>query len=75
MIAEGRNIKSNVKNVRKKKYRSKLDDAKGYSGIWEIVKTTVKSSLNERRIGMMLFLGDLPLRVGAYIPWELTTLS
>jgi hypothetical protein len=33
-----------------------------------IVKATVKSSLNEQKVGMLLFLQDLPLRVGAYHP-------
>jgi hypothetical protein len=32
------------------------------------VKDTVKSSLGEHRTGMMLFLDDLPLRLGAYHP-------
>ena len=48
--------------------RSRLENADGYGEVWEIVKTTVKSSLNERRVGMLLFLDDLPLRVGAYHP-------
>ena len=47
---------------------SRLEKAEGYSEVWEIVKDTVKSSLDERRVGMMLFLDDLPLRVGAYHP-------
>ena len=49
-------------------YGSRLEKAEGYSEVWEIVKDTVKSSLDERRVGMMLFLDDLPLRVGAYHP-------
>lgn len=49
-------------------YRSRLEKAQGYSEVWEIVKDTVKNSLDERRVGMMLFLDDLPLRVGAYHP-------
>ena len=54
--------------MRDKEYRSRLEDAEGYSEVWEIVKATVKFSLNERRVGMMLFLDDLPLQVGAYHP-------
>ena len=50
------------------KYRSRLENAQGYGEVWEIVKDTVKSSLDERRVGMMLFLDDLPLRLGAYHP-------
>jgi hypothetical protein len=51
-----------------KGYRSRLENAEGYGEVWEIVKATVKSSLNERRVGMLLFLDDLPLQVGAYHP-------
>ncbi len=59
---------SNEKNFGTMKYRSRLEEAEGYSQVWEIVKATVKNSLNEQRVGMMLFLDDLPLRVGAYHP-------
>jgi len=62
-------MKSNKENSLKvKEYRSKLENAEGYAEVWEIVKTTVKNSLNEQRVGMMLFLDDLPLRLGAYHP-------
>ena len=60
-------MESNKKNSLKvKEYRSRLENAEGYGEVWEIVKATAKSSLNERRVGMMLFLDDLPLRLGAY---------
>ncbi len=49
-------------------YRSRIDKAEDFSGIWEIVKETVKDSLGEHRVGMMLFLDDLPIRLGAYHP-------
>jgi len=49
-------------------YRSRLEKAQGYSDVWEIVKDTVKDSLGEHRVGMMLFLDDLPLQLGAYHP-------
>ncbi|UCE44497.1 MAG: hypothetical protein JSV57_03200 [Candidatus Bathyarchaeota archaeon] len=49
-------------------YRSRLEDADGYSKVWEIVKDTVESALGRNRAGMMLFLDDLPLRLGAYHP-------
>lgn len=69
MRADGRNMKSYKKDYLKvKAYRSRLENAEGYGEVWEIVKATVKSSLNERRVGMMLFLDDLPLRLGAYHP-------
>lgn len=46
----------------------RLDSAEGYSQIWEIVKDTVRVSLGEHRAGMMLFLDDLSLQLGAYHP-------
>ena len=49
-------------------YRSRIDEAEGFSGVWEIVKETVKVSLGEHRLGMLLFLDDLPLHLGAYYP-------
>ena len=54
---------------RVEKYRSRLEKAQGFGEVWEIVKDTVKSSLDEHRVGMMLFLDDLPLRLGAYHPF------
>jgi len=47
-------------------YGLMIDEAEGFSGIWEIVKETVKFSLGEHRLGMLLFLDDLPLHLGAY---------
>lgn len=49
-------------------YRSRLDRAEGFGDVWEIVKDSVKDSLGEHRVGMMLFLDDLPLQLGAYHP-------
>lgn len=49
-------------------YRFRIDKAEGFSGVWEIVKDTVKDCLGEHRRGMLLFLDDLPLRLGAYHP-------
>jgi len=48
------------------RYCSMIDDAEGFRGVWEIVKETVKVSLGEHRKGMLLFLDDLPLQLGAY---------
>ncbi len=47
-------------------YRLRIDEAEGFSGVWEIVKDTVKLSLGKHRLGMLLFLDDLPLHLGAY---------
>jgi hypothetical protein len=50
------------------KYRSRLENATKYGDVWEVVKDTVKFALNKYRRGMMLFLDDLPIRLGAYHP-------
>ncbi len=47
-------------------YRSRIDSARDYGNVWEIVKDSVKNSLGEYRVGMMLFLDDLPPQLGAY---------
>jgi hypothetical protein len=49
-------------------FRRRLEKAASYGEIWEIVKDTVVYALNRRRGGMMLFLDDLPLQLGAYHP-------
>jgi hypothetical protein len=48
--------------------RLRLGGAKGYSEIWELVKNTVQNALGEHRVGIMLFLDDLPMQLGAYHP-------
>jgi hypothetical protein len=48
------------------RYRLMIDEAEGFSGVWELVKETVKVTLGEHRLGMLLFLDDLPLHLGAY---------
>src|SRR3990170_6644485 len=50
------------------KYRGGLDTAESYAEVWRIVKETVEVSLDKRGGGMMLFLDDLPLQLGAYHP-------
>ena len=49
-------------------FRNHLEKATNYGEIWELVKDTVAFSLNKRRSGMMLFLDDLPIQLGAYHP-------
>jgi hypothetical protein len=49
-------------------YRKRLELATSYSQIWEIVKDTVDYALQKRRSGMMLFLDDLNIQIGAYHP-------
>ena len=50
------------------KYRARLENAKTYAEIWNLVKDNVEFYLHKRRRGMMLFLDDLPIRLGAYHP-------
>ena len=49
-------------------FGERLDKAKNYSEVWQIVRDTVKLALAKRRDNMMLFLDDLPLQLGAYYP-------
>jgi hypothetical protein len=49
-------------------FSNRLETANGYSDVWQIVKDTVKASINKRRDRMMLFLDDLPIQLGAYHP-------
>jgi hypothetical protein len=51
-----------------RKFRNRLEKAKSYGEIWEVVKDSAKFSLNVHRRGMMLFLDNLPIQVGAYHP-------
>ena len=48
---------------------SELEHAKSYGDIFTIVKKAVKRSLGEHRVGLMLYLGNLPLKVGAFHPF------
>ena len=59
-------MSNNKPNI--EKYRARLDNADGYSEVWEIVKDSVRDTLGEHRVGMMLFLDNLPLQLGAYHP-------
>ena len=45
-----------------------LDNAENYGQVWRIVKDTVEFAQGKKREGMMLFLDDLPLQLGAYYP-------
>jgi len=49
-------------------FRSRLENATKYGEIWEVVKDTVEFTLHKHRRGMMLFLDDLPIQLGAYHP-------
>ena len=49
-------------------FGERLDNAKNYAAVWQIVKESVQFGLGKRRDAMMLFLDDLPLQLGAYFP-------
>jgi hypothetical protein len=50
------------------KFPNRLDNAKDYAEVWQIVKDTVEFAQSKRRDTLMLFLDDLPLQLGAYYP-------
>ncbi len=45
-----------------------LEKAKSYGEIFTLVKKSVKKSLSQHRVGLMLLLGNLPIKVGAFHP-------
>lgn len=48
------------------RFRVLLEKAKNYGEVWNVVKDSAYSALHKRRNGMMLFLDDLPIQLGAY---------
>ncbi len=57
-----------IEPIKIEAYQSRIEKAQGFNQIWEIVKDSVKDSLGKHRSGMLLFLDDLPLQLGAYYP-------
>ena len=47
---------------------NELERAKSYGDIFSLVKKAVKKTLKEHRVGLMLYLGNLPMNVGAFHP-------
>lgn len=47
-------------------YAINLDKCTNFKEVFQIVKQSVKESLNAERVGLMLFLSDMPYNVGAY---------
>jgi hypothetical protein len=45
-----------------------LESAKNYGDIFALVKKAVKRSMGQHRVGLMLYLGNLPMKVGAFHP-------
>ena len=65
-LEKDKNQKTEKKLPNVKQYCSKIEDAEGFSEIWEIVKDSVNAYLGKHRKGMLLFMDDLPLQLGAY---------
>lgn len=51
-------------------FAAEFEKCKDYGDIFSLVKKAVEKSLGEHRVGLMLFLGDLPINVGAYHPLD-----
>jgi hypothetical protein len=47
-------------------FREKLEQCRDYGDIFDLVKLSVKKVLKANRAGLMLYLKDLPLSVGAF---------
>jgi len=47
-------------------FREMLDESKDFGDLFELVKRAVKTILGHERAGLMLYLGNLPLQVGAF---------
>lgn len=47
---------------------SEFERAQSYGELFTLVKRAVKNTLGVHRVGLMLYLGDLPIRVGGFHP-------
>ncbi len=47
-------------------FQESLEQSKSYGDLFNLVKTATKKALGLNRSGLMLYLGDLPLRIGAF---------
>lgn len=50
------------------RFRRSLEGAASYAEVWETVRGSVEYAMHRHRTGMMLFLDDLPIQLGAYHP-------
>ncbi len=48
------------------KYSAQLDDAENFGDIFDVVKRSVEESVGIRRAGLMLYLTELPMYLGAF---------
>jgi len=47
-------------------FQDRLEHSRGYGDVFDIVKRAVKQVLGLNRSGLMLYVGDLPLRIAAF---------
>ena len=47
-------------------YANQLDRSQNFREVFTLVKKSVKEALNHERTGLLLYLRDMPLKVGAY---------
>jgi len=47
-------------------YSEELDRCENFGDVFELVKKSVKDSLGQWRAGLMLYLADLPMYIGAF---------
>jgi hypothetical protein len=52
--------------VKHEAYAIQLDRCQDFREVFSLVKKSVKDALNRERTGLLLYLRDLPLQVGAY---------
>lgn len=54
------------KAVSPSSFKEQLEKCKDYGDIFDLVKKAVKKTIGRERVGLMLYLGNLPLHVGAF---------
>jgi hypothetical protein len=47
-------------------FQEQIQKCRNYGDIFDVVKRAVKETIGRERVGLMLYLGNLPLRVGAF---------
>jgi len=52
--------------MNREKFDEQLEKSRDYGDLFEIVKKVVKRKLGRERAGLMLYLGNLPLHIGAF---------
>jgi len=51
---------------KQEEYANQLDRCQNFREVFTLVKKSVKDALNRERTGLLLYLRDLPMKVGAY---------